>query len=112
MGTATHQPPHAPHGHAGHGAAEPPPHDWENEINAKATTIWVVGWGVIFFAALYFMLPLFDRVLHQEIQKKVNNLAPTERQDLEAAEKTFLSGQEGRTSKKSIEQVMQEMTRK
>jgi hypothetical protein len=110
MGTATHQPSSPAHG--AHNQPVPPAHDWEREINAKATTIWVVAWGVAFFLCLYFLLPLFDRVVTHELNKKINTLAPVERQELETAERSFLKGEEGRASKKSIAEVMKEMTRK
>lgn len=113
MATATQHPPHAPHGH-GHGDSPslPAAHDPEHDINAKATTIWVVAWAVLFFLALYFMLPLFERVLQIELDKKKAHLPNTELEELRSAESEFLKGTKGKATKKSIDDVMREMVKR
>jgi hypothetical protein len=107
MTTATHPPSHTGHGRPA-AAHKPPPIDPEHDIDAKTTTIWVLAWTVVLFAALYFMLPLFDRVLHQERNRKVEQLPALELQEVVGAERAFLRGEES-PSKKPIEQVMKEM---
>jgi hypothetical protein len=106
--TATHHAPHKPQGGGTHRAV---PVDPERDIDAKSTTIWVVVSAVVLFIALYFMLPLFDAVLRTELERKIENLPAQELGDVREAESSFLRGEESR-SKKTIEQVMQEMVRK
>lgn len=107
--TATHHAPHQ-HGHAAPGGV-PAPHDPEHDIDAKSASLWVIGSTIVLFIALYFMLPLFDLVLTTERDRKINNLPALELQDAVAKEQAFLRGETSR-SKKSIDQVMQEMAPK
>jgi hypothetical protein len=106
MTTATHPPSHAGHGRPA-AAHHPPPLDPEHDIDAKTTTIWVLAWTVVLFLALYFLLPLFDRVVQQERARKIEQLPAQELQDVVTAERAFLRGEES-PRKKSIEQVMAE----
>jgi hypothetical protein len=105
--TATHHAPHKPHGGGTH---RPEPVDPERDIDARSTTIWVVVSTVVLFVGLYFLLPLFDMVLKTEWERKVENREAVELKDVREAESSFLRGEESR-SKKTIEQVMQEMVR-
>lgn len=116
MAHATQTPPHAPHGHNASGAA-PVVHDPEHDINGRTVTLWVVSWGVIFFIALYFMLPLFDNVLREELDRKKTNLPNDEYAAAAATEKAFLAGTQTldgkpKTGGRTIEQVMKEMVQK
>lgn len=106
--TATHQAPNKPHGH--HGGHPPEPHDPEHDIDAKNTSIWVVGSAIVLFIALYLLLPLFDVVMTTERDRKINLLPAVELQEVRAAEDKFLRGEESR-AKKPIEQVMREMVK-
>ena len=110
--TATHHvsPGNKAHGHSG-GAPLPRPQDPEHDIDAKSTAIWVVGSSIVLFISLYFMLSLFDIVNTTERNRKINNVKTTELNELVGSEKAFLRGETSR-SKKSIEQVMQEMAPK
>lgn len=107
--TATHHGTEKPHGHAA-GTSTPQPHDPEHDIDAKATAIWVIASSIVLYLALYFLLPLFDLVMTQERQRKVNDLPTAEYNELAGSERAFLGGQ-GTPSKKSIEQVMKEMVK-
>jgi hypothetical protein len=107
MTTATHDPKQAGHGSSG-AAPRPAPLDPEHDIDARTTAIWCVAWAVVLFAALYFMLPLFDRVLQQERNRKIDSLPAEELQDVVGTERAFLRGEES-PAKKPIEQVMREM---
>jgi len=106
MGHATHSTPHASHG----SSALPEPVDPERDIDAKSTTFWVIVSTIVFFVSFYFLLPLFDRVLMQERDRKINNLPNTELKEVLDTEHAFLRGETSK-SKKSIEQVMQEMAK-
>lgn len=105
-----HHPPHDSYGTPGarHPAEALDP---EHDIDARSTTIWVVASSVVLFLGLWLMLPLFDLVLQRERVRKVNERPAVERSDLIEHERDFLRGAESR-SKKTIEQVMQEMARK
>lgn len=107
MATATHHPPPASHGHKD-AQKRPEPIDPERDIDARATTKWVLISAVFFFVSFYLMLVVFDRVLTKERFDKIDNLPNSELQQLRDAENAFLRGEESK-SKKSIEQVMQEM---
>lgn len=111
MGTATQHPPHTDYGTPGatHKAEVLDP---EHDIDAKSTTIWVVSSSIVLFIGLYLMLPLFDQVMQRERIKKINTRPAVEKQDVLEAERSFLRGEEGGATKKSIEQIMAEMARK
>jgi beta-lactamase regulating signal transducer with metallopeptidase domain len=109
MTTATHDPKQAGHGKPG-AAPRPAPHDPEHDIDARTVALWVIGWAVVLFLALYFMLPLFDRVLQQERARKIDHLPAEELENVRDAERTFLRGEESQ-SKKSIDQVIDEMAK-
>lgn len=110
MGTATQHEPHTAHGHPATSQV-PAPLDPEHDIDAKSTTIWVVASSIVLFIGLYFLLPLFDAVLQRERARKIDTLPATEKLDVLEAERAFLSGEDSQ-SKKTIEQVMQEMAPK
>lgn len=107
MGNASHN--HDSHG--SHGAATPEPIDPERDIDAKSTTFWFIASSVVFFVSFYFLIPVFDRVLQQERDRKINSLPNHELNEARAVENAFLSGQSSK-SKKSIETVMKEMAPK
>jgi beta-lactamase regulating signal transducer with metallopeptidase domain len=105
---------HTPHTHsaqASKGAARPEPIDPERDIDAKPTALWFIGSSIVFFVSFYFLMPLFDRVLTQERNRKVDLLPNTELMDVKSVEQAFLRGDDSK-SKKSIEQVMKEMAAK
>jgi cytoskeletal protein RodZ len=106
MGTATQHDPHAPHAaHAPHGtAAQPAPHDPERDIDAKTTTWWVVGWGVVFFITMWLMLVVFKRVQEHEIHKKVDSQPADELNDVRDHEREFLRG--ANKSRKTIDDAI------
>ncbi len=101
------------HAHSSHAAGthKPEPLDPERDIDAKSTSVWVLGSTVVLFVSLYFLLPLFDAVLTEERNKKINTLPALELEQVREAEGAFLSGSESK-SKKSIDQVMKEMAGK
>lgn len=106
-----------PHGtqtaHGAHAGARPAPNDPERDINAKATVTWVLAWAVILFVGLWLLLVLFDMVMSQERSRKVENLPPSELIDTRNKEREFLAGKgEDGVQRKSIEQIMKEMTSK
>src|SRR5262245_34176981 len=108
--TATH---HVPPGNKAHGQSSmplPKPQDPEHDIDAKSTAIWVTVSAIVLFVSLYFMLSLFDVVLTTERNRKINNLPTTELGELVGSERAYLRGEN--SSKKTIEQVMQEMAPK
>lgn len=105
MGTATAH--NTPHGHAPHGNAhdeEPKPLDPEHDIDAKSSTIWVLGGTVVLFISLWVMLPIFTRVLDEERRKKVDELPNTELIEILDAQHKFLDGQN--PTKKKLDQAM------
>jgi ribonucleotide reductase beta subunit family protein with ferritin-like domain len=100
--------PHAPRGQ--HTAPRPPAIDPERDIDGRSTTFWFIVSAIVFFVGFYFMLVLFDRVLMQERNKKIDSLATNELRELRATEDAYLNGDN--KSKKTIQQVMKEMVPK
>lgn len=105
--TATHDTPRTGHGNPGV-THRPEPIDPERDIDAKSTAIWVLGSTAVLFVSLYLMLIVFDRVLGRERGQKIDELPALELEEVLAAERAFLSGEQS-PSGKSIEQVMREM---
>jgi beta-lactamase regulating signal transducer with metallopeptidase domain len=105
--TTTHETPSAAHGAPTDGT-RPEPIDPEQDIDARSTSLWVLGSAVVLFISLYFMLPLFDRVLEQERMRKIDLLPAVELEEVLTAEREFLRG-EYSTSKRSIDDVMKGM---
>lgn len=102
------------HGHTSHehlpGAThEAVPLDPEHDIDAKSSAYWVLGSSVVLFVSLYFMLPMFDSVMTTERDRKINNRPNLELDAAQKVEGAFLRGEQSKT-KRSIEQVMKEMT--
>ena len=108
--TTTNDPPHAaPETHdTPPGVARPEPNDPENDINARMTTIWVIASTLVLYASLYFMVPVFDRVMNEERREKVNEREPVQYEEIWTTEQEFLNG-ELSDSKKTIEEIMVEM---
>jgi len=113
--TTTNDPPHAlpeTHGNSSTASpARPEPNDPEHDIDARSTTIWVILSTLVLYAALYFMVPVFDRVMTEERIKKINERPALEFDEVWEAEEAFLNG-ELSDSKKTIEQIMVEMVNK
>ena len=111
--TATNNPASAsPDAHKNNnGPAQPAPHDPENDIDARTTAIWVVVSTLVVYASLYFMVPVFDRVMNEERREKVNEREPVQYEEIWTNEQEFLNG-ELSNSKKSIEDIMAEMVNK
>ena len=109
--TTTHETPPPAQGHGTPPGNTPEPIDPEKDIDARSTTIWVLASAVVLFVSLYFMLPLFDRILEIERTKKIDNAPADELENILEDERAFLRG-EYSTSKKSIERVMAEMAGK
>lgn len=103
---------HKEHSHYGEPGAkhEAVVHDPEHDIDAKSATIWVLGGAIIFFISFALMLPIFLRVQGEEQRTKVETAPNTELDDVVAAERQFLQGQN--PTKKTIDQVLQQMTKK
>jgi hypothetical protein len=93
-----------------HTAPRPPAVDPERDIDARSTTFWFVVSAIVFFVGFYFMMVLFDRVLMQERNKKVDGLATNELLELRKSEDAYLNGDN--KSRKTIQQVMKEMVHK
>ena len=108
--TTTNDPPHAaPETHdSPSGAPRPQPVDPENDIDARTTTIWVIASTLVLYASLYFMVPVFDRVMNEERREKVNELPPVQYEEIWTTEQEFLNG-EMSDSKKTIDDIMKEM---
>lgn len=108
--TTTNDPPHAaPETHDNpQDTARPEPIDPENDIDARTTAIWVVASAIVLYASLYFMVPVFDRVMNEERREKVNEREPVQYEEIWATEQEFLNG-EMSDSKKTIEDIMVEM---
>ena len=85
-------------------------HDPEHDIDARSATIWVVSGAVATFLCLWLMVPIFQRVQEVERRRKVDEAPTTERNEVTAAERSFLSGEN--PTKRSIEQVLQDMAGK
>lgn len=101
------------HGHGKPAQAAPKAVDPAHDIDGKATFLWLGSWALAFFASMWLMLVVFDRVLFAERDKKVENLPNTEIELLRQKEQEYLSGKwEAGPPRKSIEQVMQEATKK
>lgn len=101
MGSATH---HAPHGNAHD--EEPKPLDPEHDIDAKSSTIWVLGGTIVLFISLLVMLPIFTRVLGEERRKKVEELPNTEYTKLFEEQHKFLGGDN--PTHKKLEQAIRQ----
>lgn len=114
MAHTTHgAPSHAKeHGHYGEPGATHAPvmHDPEHDIDARSATIWVVGGAIVFFIGMWLLLPIFMRVQQAEHERKVEHAPNVELDALRAKEQQFLQG--ANPSKKSIDQVLQERSRK
>lgn len=78
------------------GAVEPAhriePIDPERDMNAKATTIWLVSLALGLFLSLWLLAELFFFVLQGEVKKKVELLPPSERQMMRTQEDRDLQG--------------------
>lgn len=68
------------------------PIDPERDMNAKATTIWLVSLALGLFLSLWLLAELFFFVLHGEMKKKVELLPPSERETLRSQENQDLQG--------------------
>ena len=107
---------HSKHGHGDEHYGEPGAthapvvHDPEHDIDARSATIWVVSGSIVLFLSLWLMVPVFVRVQEAERRSKVDSVPNTELQDVKEAELQFLKGQN--PSKKSIDQVLQQMAGK
>lgn len=96
------------HGQPAPGAThEPVIHDPENDINARSATIWVVVGSILLFVSLWIMLPIFIRVQDQERKRKIDEAPTTEWNEVSAAQRSFLDGQN--PTKRTIDQVMKDM---
>jgi beta-lactamase regulating signal transducer with metallopeptidase domain len=93
--------------HAPGATHEALPHDPENDIDARSSTLWVVGGTIVTFLCLWIMLPIFQRVQEEERRRKVDLLAPTERLDVMEVQREFLGGANPKSRK--IEQAMQDV---
>ncbi len=100
------------HEHYGEPGAmhQPVVHDPEHDIDARSATLWFVSGTIVLFLALWIMLPIFVRVLEAERADKIDTAPTTELNDVVDAERQFLKGQN--PSKKSIDQVLQQMVGK
>lgn len=85
-------------------------HDPEHDIDARSATLWVVGGAIVLFLSLWVMLPIFLRVQHAERRNKVDLAPNTELGEVVDAERQFLRGQN--PTKKTIDQVLEQMSRK
>lgn len=85
-------------------------HDPEHDIDARSATIWVVAGAIVTFLSLWLMVPIFQRVQEVERRRKVDEAPTTERNDVTAAERGFLGGQN--PTKRSIDQVLQDLAGK
>jgi len=108
-GAPAHSKEHSHYGEPGATHA-PEMHDPEHDIDARSATIWVVGGTIVFFVGMWLLLPIFIRVQHAEHQRKVELAPNTQVEKLKAQEMQFLQGQN--PSKKSIDQVLQQMAGK
>lgn len=88
----------------------PPPHDPENDIDAKSATWWVLGGTIVLFISLWAMLPIFVRVQEEERKRKVDSRPNAELTEAMQRENEFLAG--ANPQGKSLEQVMQEALKK
>ncbi|MBM4062694.1 MAG: hypothetical protein FJ265_16595 [Planctomycetes bacterium] len=83
------------------------PHDPENDIDARSATKWVLGGTVVFFLALWLMLPVFTRVQEHEQQRKIDAVPAAEYGEVLARQRDFLTG--GNPTKRTIDQVLKDM---
>ena len=103
---------HKEHSHYGEPGAThvPTVQDPEHDIDARAATIWVVGGAILFFLGMWLLLPIFMRIQEEERKNKVDAGPNVELEQLRAKEHQFLQGQN--PSKKTIDQVLEQMTKK
>ena len=81
--------------------------DPEHDIDARSATLWVVGGAVVLFLSLWLMVPIFMRVLGAERERKMDNAATTELDDVRAQEQEFLRG--GNPKRKDLDAVLAPM---
>jgi len=84
--------------------------DPEHDIDARSATIWVVVGALATFLSLWLMVPIFQRVQQAERERKVDQAPNVEFDEVHAAEQDFLHGQN--PTKRTIEQILQQMTGK
>ncbi|MFO1076557.1 MAG: hypothetical protein U1E73_02390 [Planctomycetota bacterium] len=100
-----------PHFHRGTAPEHnPAPLDPEHDIDAKSSTIWVLGGTIVLFIGLWVMLPIFSRVLEKERMQKIEQRPNTELIQLREQQNAFLRG--ANPKKKTIEQALSEALHK
>lgn len=81
--------------------------DPEHDIDARSATLWVVGGALITFLSLWLMLPIFERVQHEDRRRKIDELPTVELNDVREAQQEFLNG--ANPTKRKIDQVMKDL---
>lgn len=83
------------------------PIDPEHDIDAKSSTIWVIGGAIVLFISLVIMVPIFLRVQDEEVRVKVNQMPCTEHDKVVALERDFLAG--NNPQKRELDDVLRKM---
>jgi beta-lactamase regulating signal transducer with metallopeptidase domain len=98
---------HSSHEHAPGATHEAVVHDPEHDIDARSATLWVVGGTLVTFFSLWIMLPIFERVQHEDRKHKVDELPAVELNDVREAQQEFLNG--ANPTKRKLDQVLKDL---